>query len=94
MTNIRQRIPAFIDGGESSEASFSSESELREIEFIKRIWVDKNLKRFSVSPKSTFRPEHKTKAFLMAEQNNGKYWVVGYLDDIPAYLPIWQEPNR
>jgi hypothetical protein len=79
---ITQHIPGFVDTRKPpQEGEFTTLAELEAIPFVAR-WKDEDLQRFSVSDGR----------YLMAEMNDGNFWVVGYLSGGTPDLPVWKAP--
>lgn len=88
MMAIRQHIPNFCSGAdEYPSATFETEEQLVAIPFVKR-WLDVDFERFSVALTSY------DECYLMLECKDGSFWVVGYMDQVPAFLPEWKAPDE
>lgn len=55
------------------------------IPFVRRWATGDGFTRFSASRHKKYPP------YLMAEFDDGKFWVVGYLDADPQWLPEWDK---
>ena len=88
---IRQHIPAFVDGIDPGRARFASRAELLAIPWVESWARDPGFHRFSLS---VYNQET---TLLMAESEDGAKWhVVGYLDAPDAHmldLPKWVHPK-
>lgn len=89
MVKVRQRFPNYVEGFPPQFGTFSNEAELKEIPFIKNIWLDDKFKQFFVVP-MRYCKDAEYKAYLIVEQTNGSLWSVGYLDCIPDFLPLYE----
>lgn len=82
---IRQHVPNFVDIPPAPEEEFNSPEELLAIPWVVNF---KGLRgdKFDKFVKS----KHRDSYLLMATYENGKHWwVVGYLDGEPNFLPEW-----
>lgn len=88
---IKKHIPGFVEGGTPIEKTFTTETELLNMEFVKNWEQDKGFYRFSLNDYAD------NIKLLMAEFDNGrKWWVVGLIIFEPGEklnLPEW-EPIR
>ncbi len=86
MIHYQQHIPGFVSGAEKEEGSAPDLASLLGLEFIRQRQGLGGFKRWSMSDNS-----------LMAEYNDGKFWVVAHLNpDSPdelSSLPKWELPK-
>ena len=72
MTTIREHIPSFVSGFEPSRSEFNDISELSNIDFVKERIEMPKFKNLSYSG------DTESEGRLMAEFNNGEFWVLGF----------------
>lgn len=76
---IRQHIPAFMDGFDAQSASFEALDELVAIPFVASWTKQKDFHKFSDGD-----------GLLIAELRGGRsWWVVGRLKELVKELPPW-----
>ena len=83
---FKRHIPSFVDA-EASEHEYNTEQEFLVLDCIKDFTIIKGFKRFSISPyKFYFDPDT-----LMAEFDNGYFFVIGYLEkEHGLTFPKWE----
>lgn len=87
--SIRQHVPPFVEGGNPKTAKFKSLSALLRVPWVAKWAADASFHRFSVNNRIRQQP------LLMAEFENGSVWyVVGFLTEVPAGLPVWEPRER
>ena len=101
---VRQHIPNFMDGFDSAETTVSGIDELLALPWVKRWSAREDFARWSHSPTDDHwhTPEHLhhgrgcAESHLMAEMQDGSFWVGAYLDALGDWsaLPEWIAPSK
>lgn len=86
---VRQRVPDYIDAP-WWEGDVADQAALLALDFVQR-WADEpGFTRFSAAP---YDNSTGPMQMLMAEFDNGKFWVVAFIWTDALNLPKWEYPE-